>query len=734
MLTNRRRVSAYAVSLFIIVVLLGTTFIFTYVAASRQLEEVSRQVDELAFREAVAAVEARIALADLVLMTMLSGREFHEFVTDDYPSDAERRLAIRRLQNRFQSFFSELPGFVALAVVDEAGTTVTTDLGVFDRETFWDPFGVDLAETAPVRGVFHPGRWLTLERFSGDWAGSVVTIARGYPRGVAPNLTLGGGMLYLDAAEVFEILDELEDRTGIVVSFDGRRPENSDRRVYWTSTPIVGERSRWTYQAFGTQSATRQWRVFRRVFIAMGVAFIAIAALVLTWLDRTTRKPFETVIKHIADRVYQVRQDSEGEDRRASLSDVEREVRSIVDQAEHLQSQVALSLPALRWQLVVERLLSPYGSGATELASATGLQLEGPRYTVVVASSADRRSDNMTAASRAVTERMVADALTAFGALETVRLMDGSVAAIISTSDDLDTDAVKAGLSAVLSFDSESVVAIGRTCEGPNAIYRSHQSARETLEYQIIAPGQRMYVFGSLSAHNAESLPGAMEKILGDLPPVLHRESAARLSGWLDDFLEAARMHASSPAMLKHAVVRLVLALRTEVGRVNRSSEFSADDLVHEVWSTTSLERVREVAESAASAAHDAVNRHKLEGGSDYRLGNDLAAFVDDNFSRQDLSLGVLAESFRISPAHASRVFRSTVGQTFQQYVSHKRIKLAEQLLVSGEDTVSDIASEVGYGEVHSLIRAFKKVYGITPAEFRRRAARRDSAALQRQP
>jgi AraC-like DNA-binding protein len=78
-----------------------------------------------------------------------------------------------------------------------------------------------------------------------------------------------------------------------------------------------------------------------------------------------------------------------------------------------------------------------------------------------------------------------------------------------------------------------------------------------------------------------------------------------------------------------------------------------------------------------------------------------------------------------------SKVFRQELGQTFQEYVMYRRAKLAEELLIETSYTVSDVASEVGYAEVHSLIRVFKRVYGMTPREFRRRAVQAQVAGRE---
>lgn len=56
---------------------------------------------------------------------------------------------------------------------------------------------------------------------------------------------------------------------------------------------------------------------------------------------------------------------------------------------------------------------------------------------------------------------------------------------------------------------------------------------------------------------------------------------------------------------------------------------------------------------------------------------------------------------------------------TFSKYLIQLRLKKAEEFLQDDEMKISSIAFEVGYNDVSHFIQSFKKVYGMTPEEFR---------------
>lgn len=735
----RSPLSPYFLTLVIMLVLLAVSFAASYRIATDELKESALEVDRAAFRQAVSAAETVVSLADTILLNVLKSRRMRGFATGRFSTPAERRLLTRELQGYMRSVSSTMPGIVRIAVVPESGAFVATDQTYYPRDEFWDPPGIDMAETAPVRGRFEGPRPVSTGTLEQSWHGRVVTIARGYPVGVAPNLSLGGAMLYLDASRIERVFADLERRVGIAVRIDGGSPgggvdepaAGGDAEAVWHSEPIVGSRSGWTYTGYGLVDPFREARVFRRLFTFVAVVLMLVAVVAITILERATRRPLESAIKHIADRVYRVRSDNPDGGGGPSLADVEREVRSIVDEAERLQSQVEVSLPALRWQLLLERLLSPSGSSADDLASAVGLDLPGPYFTVVLFARASDDPGDVNRVGSAVLERAVSTALRDTGPVEAVRLMDSTIAAIVSTGGAFPEAQADAWPEMAASIDASVVVAVGRTMQGPDAIHRSYATAREALEYRIVSPGRRAYVFGRLPVEAGERLPGGVEDALRDLPPLLRQESESRLAGWLDDYMETVKRDARTPALVKHAMVRLVLLLGEEVGRVRRSSGLDVDAAVHHIWSSTSLDEVTGIAVASARIAHEEIVASRLGAQRERRLGADVAAYVDAHVTEADLSLTRVAEAFRVSASHISRVFRAEVGRTFQEHVVHRRVSAARRMLVEADRPVVEIAASVGYGDVHSLIRAFKKSYGITPNEFRRQAVQADVSAAE---
>lgn len=88
--------------------------------------------------------------------------------------------------------------------------------------------------------------------------------------------------------------------------------------------------------------------------------------------------------------------------------------------------------------------------------------------------------------------------------------------------------------------------------------------------------------------------------------------------------------------------------------------------------------------------------------------------------SNQPLSLADLARSVHLHPAYFNHLFRSWVGMPPMKFLEQHRVRRAKELLSLTDRTVADIAAEVGYGDPLYFSRAFRRVTGVPPTDYRR--------------
>jgi AraC-like DNA-binding protein len=80
-------------------------------------------------------------------------------------------------------------------------------------------------------------------------------------------------------------------------------------------------------------------------------------------------------------------------------------------------------------------------------------------------------------------------------------------------------------------------------------------------------------------------------------------------------------------------------------------------------------------------------------------------------------TLDLMAESAAMSRSKFSELFRDTVGQTPNDFLTDLRISTAQQLLIQ-DKPVSLVANKVGYEHGSVLARVFRKKTGLSPKEW----------------
>jgi transcriptional regulator GlxA family with amidase domain len=94
--------------------------------------------------------------------------------------------------------------------------------------------------------------------------------------------------------------------------------------------------------------------------------------------------------------------------------------------------------------------------------------------------------------------------------------------------------------------------------------------------------------------------------------------------------------------------------------------------------------------------------------------------WLAQNYERAD----IIAEAVRRSglPKRTfDRRFRAATGYSPLAYIQALRVEEAKQLLERGSDTVDAVAREVGYEDMASFRRLFRRLSGITPGAYRRK-------------
>jgi len=253
---------------------------------------------------------------------------------------------------------------------------------------------------------------------------------------------------------------------------------------------------------------------------------------------------------------------------------------------------------------------------------------------------------------------------------------------------------------------------------------------RETFEYGFQARRHLLVAYERAERHDGETL-------IEGLPKSTLREFNCKLSfvpaghrfyGWqtprvltrvtyfyidVQDPLFDPETGITCPAIsprlffFDQAVWNTALKLKAEVGSCDPGSRQYAEALslvlMHEL---IRLERTTSVA------------ARPIRGGLPVWQQKRVVEFIEEHLA-EDVSLLTLAELVDLSVYHFARAFKQSFGVPPHRYHMDRRMDRARSLLQRPALSVTQIGIQIGFRETSSFTRAFRKITGITPTEYR---------------
>ncbi|NLX76242.1 MAG: AraC family transcriptional regulator [Clostridiaceae bacterium] len=141
-------------------------------------------------------------------------------------------------------------------------------------------------------------------------------------------------------------------------------------------------------------------------------------------------------------------------------------------------------------------------------------------------------------------------------------------------------------------------------------------------------------------------------------------------------------------------------------------------NLYLEVAGKETLEDIENYMISFYRKVHSAVQPTES---SDKSIEEKIFSYLNGNYMKE-LDFDKMAADLQISYSYIRKIVKSVTGKSVLDYINSLRISEGKRLLLQTDMTIAEIATNLGYNNVQSFNRFFKKYEGITPGEFRSKA------------
>jgi two-component system response regulator YesN len=221
---------------------------------------------------------------------------------------------------------------------------------------------------------------------------------------------------------------------------------------------------------------------------------------------------------------------------------------------------------------------------------------------------------------------------------------------------------------------------------------------------------------------------GAEDIILSEIDPkhidrrhikeFLRRGDESETEFFLEEFLDGMGKSALKSTMLRQYVAMDVYFCVADF--TENELFLSRSDIDAQIPSAEVLADEKKTYDYLVDILKRAIDLRQTSSQGSYReVVTEAIAYIDENYSDEELSLNKLAAHVNFSPNHLSAVFRQQTGQTFIKYLTDLRLKKAKELLLSTSKKSNEIGSMVGYKDPHYFSYLFKKTQGMTTTQYR---------------
>lgn len=176
---------------------------------------------------------------------------------------------------------------------------------------------------------------------------------------------------------------------------------------------------------------------------------------------------------------------------------------------------------------------------------------------------------------------------------------------------------------------------------------------------------------------------------------------------------------------LEKHLLNIISATDSRVTNINEyiESEFSGNQYVHTVMPTQALEANSRLFHFLAELISTQVKK-QVPSSISCDFAFVIKSYIDDHYY-EPIKIQDIAESLHLHPNYLTQIFREKYKETPKFYLNNLRLHNAALLLTLTDNPISNISTSVGYISQYHFSSSFKKLFGYSPTEYRKKMTKR---------
>ena len=245
-------------------------------------------------------------------------------------------------------------------------------------------------------------------------------------------------------------------------------------------------------------------------------------------------------------------------------------------------------------------------------------------------------------------------------------------------------------------------ISVSSVCMGEEGIRQAYQQAREMMKVHFYEKKDILYFEGCKKTDSV--LPDSAGRLETQIPGLKAAKDSKRVEELWEVLLSDCQDHYTDGRLLVQWLKKM-----------NQTAGIEKDPAWYE--EIEDFEKFRKKGNSCISELFADGEENVPEGLS--AAVKKTLEFIREHYAEQ-ISLQDAAEAAEVNPAYLSYLFKQEMTIGFSNYVQELRIDCAKKLLSGTSCKVKDVAFRSGFGDYHYFSKTFKKITGMSPAEYRK--------------